>query len=122
MAAQIPRHTAKVGVILVFVAAVIVAGKAALITMPYRLSYWEGVRFYRWVWIWYGAIAVALGCVSIWLRLASTRKEKVAGLIAAVAVLFFFFFGHPNWVHSITSVRNHCINQMREIDGAKEQW
>src|SRR5689334_2138668 len=60
------RDAAKLGLFLVFAAALIVAGKAASMTMPYRLSYWEGFRFYRWVWIWYGAIAVALGCAPFW--------------------------------------------------------
>jgi hypothetical protein len=116
------RAALKIIVVFLFAAALIVAAKAAMITMPYRLSYWEGLRFYRWVWIWYAAIAVALGCVAFWMRLVSTVKEKTVGMFGGVAVLLFFFLAHPSWVHSITSAKNLCINQQREIDGAIEQW
>ena len=108
--------------IVVFAAAVVVAAKAASVTMPYRLSYWEGQAFWRWVYVWYGAIAVAGACLVVWCRIASTRKEKSAGHFAAVGLLVFFFLAPPNWVHSITSVKNHCINQVRQIDGAIEEW
>ena len=37
------------------------------------------------------------------------------GLLASIAV--------PNWVHArSTSQVNACINNLRQIDGAKQQW
>lgn len=90
--------------------------------MPYRLSYWEGVRFYRWLWIWYGANAIAIGCTAVWIGLASTRRQRIGGIVALAGVIVLIFFAHPTWVHSITSAKNLCIDQLREIDAAKEQW
>jgi prepilin-type N-terminal cleavage/methylation domain-containing protein len=39
----------------------------------------------------------------------------IIGLLAAIAV--------PNWVQArSTSQQNACINNLRQIDGAKQQW
>ena len=39
----------------------------------------------------------------------------IIGLLAAIAI--------PNFVHARkTSLTNSCINNLREIDGAKQQW
>jgi hypothetical protein len=122
MARRFGRRAVQISLILLFAAAVGLAAKAASITMPYRLSYWEGLRFHRWLWIWYGAVVGALACVPVWMCLASTRREKMGGLLAGPAVVLFFFMAHPSFVHSITSAKNHCINQLREVDGAKERW
>src|SRR3569832_2611344 len=113
---------AKSILVLLFAVALIFAGKAATVTMPYRLSYWEGVRFYRWLWIWFGASAGAIGCAALWIGSASTRRDRIGGLFAVVAVAVLFFFAHPTWVHSISSAKNICIEQLREKDAAKDQW
>ena len=39
----------------------------------------------------------------------------IIGLLATIAL--------PNWVHArSTSQQNACINNLRQIDGAKQQW
>lgn len=120
--AKFGRTIGKCALVVLFAGAVFVAAKAASVTMPYRLSYWEGQRFDRWVGIWFGAVAVAFACVVIWRWFASTAKEKAAGHFALGGVLLFCFLAHPSFVHSRTSVKNHCINQVRQIDGAVERW
>jgi hypothetical protein len=113
------RTAAKVFVILLFVAALIVAGKAASIMMPYRVLETEYFRCNR---VWFGALAVAAGCLVLWITLASTEAQKTTGWFAVFALIIFFLFGGPNGPHSIIRMKNICISQLREIDGAKEQW
>ena len=102
-----------------FVIAVIVALRATMVTMPYRVLELE---YYRWTRVLYGSLAVAAGCVALWIKLASTRVQKTGGWLAGFALLFLFLIGSSSGPHSIISVRNICVNQLREIDGAKEQW
>lgn len=119
MATSGGKTIAKGGVILLFVAALIVAGKAASVTMPYRVLETD---YFRWTRLWSGGLTVAAGCVALWIRLSSTYIEKTGGWIAGFALLVLFLFSGPNGPHSIIRVKNICISQLREIDGAKEQW
>jgi hypothetical protein len=102
-----------------FIIAAIVALRAAMVTMPYRVLETE---FRRWEGMFYQSFAVAVVCVAVWIRLAGTRVQKTGGWFAGFALLLLFVFGAPGGAHSIILVKNLCIGQLRELDGAKEQW
>ena len=53
---------------------------------------------------------------------AQSKVQTRVGWSCILAAPVLFLFGVPNFVHSITGATNTCINNLRQIDGAKEQW
>lgn len=72
-------------------------------SFPRRMNYEQGQVYYR---------------MSA-LFLCSVVLTGMAGIALTIPVLIIFT---PEHVHSITSGKNACINNLRQIDGAKEQW
>jgi hypothetical protein len=73
-----------------------------------------------WYWTWLFCAILGAGCLAA-LRECTKEDHRVRKSLAVFgvcALLFHVFSGRP---HS-TSPRNQCINNLRQIEGAKEQW
>ncbi len=107
-------------VVLAVAGAVATAGFVAM--MPYRLSYEKGVLYERVSWIRLCFVALGAVCGFGVIRLGTRKWERRLGYVCVWVMGAALLFGSPSGPHSIVSVKNFCINNLRQIDGAKEQW
>lgn len=87
--------------------------------LPYRLRSAELHRLMtRWL---FGSI---IGAACFWRieRAAASKAGRSIGLAGFFVAAGTLFFGGGSGAHSFTSDKNICINNLRRIDGAKEQW
>lgn len=91
-------------------------------SFPYRLNYEQRKTIHRMNGFFVASVCLTpLGGIAL-IRSRDNRRIRKLGWTCIVSVPALVFFGIPNQVHSITSTKNVCINNLRQIDGAKEQW
>jgi hypothetical protein len=119
---KLRRSVGWLGLVALGALMVSVYASVTLVTFPYRGTWADGERFRLWGWIWLaGWLVAGSACVLslVWRDNKSRQGVSLAGLGAVVVVVLF---GGPAGAHSFVSAKNVCINNLRQIDGAKEQW
>ena len=102
---------------------ILLPASASIASAPYRMSYEAGIILHRWERIWTYGMAIGALCAFAWINLASSQVERLASKLALACIAAAFILGvGGSGPHSIVSAKNVCINNLRQIDGAKEQW
>jgi hypothetical protein len=102
--------------------AISVALSVKVASFPYRMTYAQGQTYYRMTNFRLASAGFTALAGIFLIRSKGGKRTKRFGVICLGAAPLLFLFFAPNDVHSITSGQNACINNLRKIDGAKEQW
>jgi hypothetical protein len=102
---------------------VVLTASTSIGTAPYRMSYEAGVAFHRWQTVWAYGMAIGAFCSFAWIKFADSQIERRVGwcvfFCLVIAIILDVGGSGP---HSIVSAKNVCINNLRQIDAAKEEW
>jgi hypothetical protein len=117
---ETPRY--RFPLLLVAVAGLIVSTASTIFLrgLPYRIS--NPTSFELATWIWISASIISAACFIKAANRANTRSWKILSWLGFSAAIAAFLLGGSNAPHSTSSPKHACINNLRQIDGAKEQF